>query len=113
MDESRKCRVDIAAAAGAEDFDLLPNCRRRRLHVFDERISAFVGIEENCKTPGSRQQLVQKPEPLAPKLEIHGADTGNVAAWPVEALDKAELHRIGAEHEDDWYRRGGGLCRAR
>jgi hypothetical protein len=55
-------------------------------------------------------QFAQEFEPLWHQLSGKEGHSGDVAAWSVEAGDKAEPHRIGTEHEDDWYRRGGGLC---
>ena len=70
-----------------------------------------VGIDEHGKARGSRQQLVQEPEPLCRELHIHGADTGDVAARPVEAGDETSLDRVAAGAEDDRNCRGRGFGR--
>jgi hypothetical protein len=46
-------------------------------------------------------------------VEVHRADAGDVAARMIEALDEADLHRIGAERKDDGYLAGRRLGRAR
>jgi hypothetical protein len=48
---------------------------------------------------------------LRPKFQRDEADTGDVAARPVEAGDEAELNRVASAYEDDRHRRGCGLGR--
>jgi hypothetical protein len=51
------------------------------------------------------RRFIQSPRPRA--------DAGDVAARLIEARNKAGLHRIGADREDDRYPRRRGLRRAR
>lgn len=76
----------------------------------DKRI---VGIDERSKACGSRQQLVQEPEPFRTKLDANVDDPGGVAARMVEASDQASFHGIGADDEDDGDRHGCRLGRDR
>ena len=69
-----------------------------------------VGIDEHGNAHGSRQQLMQEPKPLCPKLHHHEADTGDVAARPIDAGDKAAFDRVVAAREDD--RDCTGACMA-
>jgi hypothetical protein len=41
---------------------------------------------------------VKEPEPFCRKLDADIADPGDVAAWPVEAINEASFHRI-----DGWF----------
>jgi hypothetical protein len=99
---------------GFHDNDLLPEHARRRKRVVQHLLahhSSYIGkIADGCR---SGDHLAQKLEPLCGQLSSEEGHSGDVAARPVEAGDQAQPHRIGAEHEDDWYRRGGGLCRER
>ena len=69
----------------------------------------IVGIDQDGNAHGSRPQLMQQPKLLCPKLCRHKADTGDVAARPVEAVDEAELNRIASAYEDDRDRRSRRL----
>ena len=57
---------------------------------------------------------MQQPKQLCPKLRPHEADTGDIAARPVEAGDEAEFDRVAAAYEDDRDRRSRRLgCNCR
>src|SRR5262249_53341995 len=57
---------------------------------------------------------MQEPKLLCPKFRRDEADTGDVAARPVEAGDEAVPDWVAAGCEDDRYRRGCGLgCNCR
>ena len=61
-----------------------------------------------------RQQLVQQLRAaLPPSSTFNEADSGDVAARPVEAGDEADPDRVAAEREDNRNRRGRGLGRER
>src|SRR5262249_60005791 len=64
-------------------------------------------IRDRCRLGN---QFVQELDPLCHQLSGEERHSGDIAAWPVEAGDKAQPHRIGAEHEHDRYRRGGDPC---
>ena len=86
--------------------------KSRSPDICDKALSnGKVGIDEHGNAHGSRQQFMQEPKPLCPKLHHHEADTGDVATWPVEAGDEAVADRIAAGCEDDRDRRGCGLGR--
>ena len=79
-----------------------------RPHFPDEGVAdeGVIGIDERGKARGSRQQLVQQPEPFARKLDADVAYSGRVAARPVQAGSKANFHRVGPDREDNGNRRG-------
>ena len=93
--KARKGCIDIAAGGGFEDFDLLPNGRGRSPNVGDKGLSeGKFGINQHANAHGSRLQLMQQPKLLCPKLSSDKRDTGDIAARPVEAGDKAEPDRV-------------------
>ena len=46
-------------------------------------------------------QLVEQPQPLRSEFGAEPAHPGDVAARPIEAVDKAAFDRVVAAHEDD------------
>jgi hypothetical protein len=94
--EGRKGRIDLAIRAGGHHVDLPPDGQTRRLDFSDKGLGdrRIAGIDERGKARGSRQQLVQEPEPLCSKLNADVADAREVAARPVEAGDKSKLDRV-------------------
>src|SRR5262245_10718143 len=52
---------------------------------------------------------MQEPEPLCRKLHVHSANTGDIAARPVEAGNETFLNRVSAAHEDNRNCRGCGF----
>jgi hypothetical protein len=71
LDHGRKRYIDFGTAAGIKDFKVSSDRRSRSLQVRDNefvkcifRNSVSSGIDEHGKARGSRQQLVQEPEPL-------------------------------------------------
>jgi hypothetical protein len=68
-------------------------------------------IGEDEHIGAARHQLPQQPQPLRPQLLSEIVHAGHVAARPIEAIDKTELDRIGADAEDDRNSAGGGLGR--
>src|SRR5262249_31393089 len=104
-----KARVDIEIRTGGEVFDLPPEGRSRCLHVCD--IARTVRIDQDGNAPGVRQQLKQEPEPLWPKLLVHGTYAGDIAAGPVEARDQTRFDRVRTDAEDDRNCRGCRFCR--
>ena len=93
--KGRKSRIDVAASAGEEDFDLLINGRSRSSDFRNEGLSEGpVRIDDHGKAVGSRLQIVQEPKLLCPKFIRQKADAGDVAARPVEAGDEAALDRV-------------------
>ena len=49
---------------------------------------------------------MQQLQALCDRADSEGAHTGHIAARSVEARDQAKLDRVGAHHENDWYRWG-------
>src|SRR5262249_12965991 len=100
--EAGKCKVDLVIAAGADNFDLLSEAGSRRLQLFDRALGIrIIGIGEHGKALGPGVRFREGPEPLASRFLAHGVDTGNVAAGPVEAGQKAKRDRVAATAEND------------
>lgn len=93
--ERRKRHVDFAIRTGVDDFGLPPDGRSCCLQFRDKwpRDKRIVRIDEQCKARGSRQQLVQKREPLCSKLNTNVADPGGVAARAVKAGNETKFSR--------------------
>src|SRR5215471_1188265 len=110
LGKPRKRRINVADGGGLEDFDFLSEGRGRSLNVRDKGLcGGEVGIDQHGNAMGSRLQLMQQPKLLCPKLSSDKRDTGDIAAWPVETGDEAELNRVAAACEDDRDRRGRRL----
>ena len=113
-DETRKRRLDLAFRADRKDEDPLPHGMRRRPHVgeviFRVRISR---IGENGDDRCLGDKLADELQSLAAERAVELGHSRRVAARLVEARDHAELDRIGAHHEHDGNRRGGGFGRER
>src|SRR5262249_50463702 len=61
-----------------------------------------------------RDNLLQQPEPLRPKLRTQEGYARDIAARPAQAHDEPDRDRVLAGRKDDWDGRGrgfGGLCR--
>src|SRR5436190_6017958 len=75
LDKRFESCVEVAIAGGGDKFDPPPNGRSRSLQIGDHRARAragsLKGADKRGKTRGSRQQFVQEPEPLGPKLRVH------------------------------------------
>jgi hypothetical protein len=56
---------------------------------------------------------MQDSKPLGPKLHVHIADTGKVAAGPIEAGDETNLNRVCAATKDNRNGRSRGFGRER
>ena len=112
LHKTRKGRIDLGFGAGVKDLDLqvanqwprekiFTSCSRR-LESSDLVASVQAArVHKRGKMLGARQQRMQEPEPLGPKLRIFGIDTGDVAAWPIEVGDEAGLDRVVAGLEDN------------
>jgi hypothetical protein len=45
---------------------------------------------------------MQQTESLDPNLGVPVADPGDVAAWPIDAGNETDLHRVSRRTEHDW-----------
>ena len=102
--------IDLFGCSGLLDVQHLIEGASRRLKIgniaFGVRI---VGIDQHADQPALRNDLAQKFESLGGKHGGKDVDTRRIASRPVEAPDQTGPHRIGADHEDDWDRRGRRL----
>jgi len=111
----RKSGFEVAVRAGLHDMKLNP--KRAGSHAGVTRDSFRIGIgriDEQRNRGRRRTELMQQLKPLRHQLHIQSGDAGEIAAWPSEARDQAELHRIDSGSEHDRNRRGcrlRGCCR--
>jgi hypothetical protein len=110
--KSREGRIDLADGADIEELDFHPERARNRLHVSHRgRRNGRIGrIDEHGHTRHSGHQLTQELQPLRHQLSRENIGTCRVAARPIEAVDEAELDRIGSDAEDDWSRAVAALA---
>ena len=96
------CWHDLSAKGRSRHPQVCEYRRRIRRRWFDEY----------GKARGLRDELMQELELLGSKLRVHCGQTGNVAAWPVEARDKTGLDRVHTGRKDDRDGRGRSADRA-
>ena len=114
LHQGREGWLDVALAASFQDMSCTPERPRRSLRSLVCGLEPSGLVDRRDRRSWSLgDQLAQELEPLGRKLRGDEGDTRDVAARPVEAGDEAELDRIGAEREDDGYRRGRRLGRER
>jgi hypothetical protein len=66
-------------------------------------------MDQRGNARGGGHHRMQEPEPLGPKLGVHGGDAGEIAARVIETGDETGLERVPAGGEDDRNRRGRGF----
>jgi hypothetical protein len=107
-------RIDLALVARIHNVDLLPQRPRCGMHVVQLGGNRWsVWVDEHADQRRGGDQFMQQCQPFAPHLADEDADSGGVAAGPVEAGDEAKLHRVFGADENDWDDRGCCLCRKR
>jgi hypothetical protein len=90
LGQGGKGGVDLAFRAGFPDRELHPPRARRFLHVSYPALGThIVRVHEQGDHPGLGNKLGQQLKPLGHQLGIHGADAGEVAAWPRQTGDEA------------------------
>jgi hypothetical protein len=88
-------RIDLAAGAGADDLDLKPNGAGSRYHILQGGPGSEIGgIKEHGNSSGCGYQVAQEFQPLCCQFTSEEIDSGQVAAWPSEAGNKAKLDRV-------------------
>jgi hypothetical protein len=70
-------------------------------------------IDQNGNANCLGHQVMQEPEPLVHNFRGKNIDARRVAAWPGEACNKTELHRVFADAEHDRDRRSRSFSRKR
>src|SRR5262249_32197236 len=98
-------RLDLAPGASLEDLNLQSYCTGGFQYV-TQLGSRICRIDQHGNPNGLRHQLVQKCQPLRTQLIRKKIDSRQVATRLGEAGDKAELHRVVADAEDDRDGRG-------
>jgi hypothetical protein len=110
--DARGLKVHILNASNIQEIDLAfdtfrqirPEADRlgRRLHLCDRRFTGgSAGSNKQCKAHRSRQEFVQKPEPLTPEAHCHVSDAGHIAPRLVEASDQPRLDQVHTCAADD------------
>src|SRR5262249_17497043 len=107
---ARKCRFNLAIGCRMHNVDLPTasyGCG------FDLHSDGFkfrsAGVDEDSKTSGLRQELKEHAKTPERKQPVHSVADRSVAAGPVEAGTIAELNRVEAGAENDWYCCGRGF----
>jgi hypothetical protein len=68
------------------------------LHVSDHGLDTrVVRVDEQSERAGLGNQLGKQLEPLGHQLQAADGEARQVAAWPGETGDQAELDRVGAD----------------
>ena len=91
-----KSFVDLGAAAGVQDAELQANGLCRLFHLLQSRFSihGIRRIHEHRNPHGGRHYLAQQLQPLCIHLLKEKIKASDIAAWPREVGNKAELDRI-------------------
>jgi hypothetical protein len=98
----REGRFDLNIAAGVEDHHFLADCARRRFRFLDIRHSRRkIRVRKHCDGRGRGNEIVQDAQTLLDQFRGKDVDSSRIAAGSGEAIDKAQLNRIGADVEYD------------
>src|SRR5262245_53824068 len=90
-------------------MELDPKDARRRLQASPCEFAIRIARVEEHSNGGRRgNYLVQQLQPFRRYLYVQLRRARDIAAWPAQGADEAELHRICRGREDDGYR---GDCR--
>src|SRR2546421_5120665 len=97
--KSCESRIDLAAVAGVVNLDLQSDGAGSRFQVSQRGlcIRDIGWIDEHDHMSRSRHQLTQELQALCRQLIVDKIDPRQVAAWPGEAGDKPQPHRVLAE----------------
>src|SRR5262245_653104 len=111
LDQGRESGVKIALGIRVEDNDLYTQAGCRLVYI--SHLSFGTEIVRGDKRGDGRgfgNCLVQQPQPFGFEPGGELIYSREVATRPIDAGDEAELHRIGANREHNWGRRGCLLC---
>src|SRR2546430_1213860 len=88
-------RVDVAFAASIQNDHLQSEDASRRLQFFDlVRHTRIYRIHETTDRPQLGNQIAEQFEPFRSQGGDSKVYTRYIAAWPIEAGNKAEFHRV-------------------
>jgi hypothetical protein len=94
--------IQIAVSTGIQDMNSQPKGPRSLLHWFKVFFEDWTfRIDQHGYDVRHGNQLMEQPDPLHRKYIIEQTNSGNVAARPIEARDKAKADWIGDRGEDD------------
>src|SRR5262249_6107869 len=88
LDKSCGCCIGRAAWGGGEDFDWPARAQGGCPRVLDDRLSKRAPRVDEYGEASTRYHLIQEPKPLGHEIGVHGCNTGEVSAWPVEIGDE-------------------------
>ena len=105
----QRCKDGSEVAASVQGMELDPKDARRRLQASPCEFAIRIARVEEHGNGGRRgNYLVQQLQPFRRYLYVQLRRARDIAAWPAQAADEAEVHRICRGREDDGYR---GDCR--
>src|SRR5262245_1400312 len=102
--------IEVVFGAGIKDMKLQPEVAGRALHICKLNILRIIGVDHVPNELCLGDQLVQQFQALRRYLNVQLGHARDVAAWPIQSGDQAELYRVTAYFEDDW---NGSSCRLR
>ena len=89
LDETRKCSVEFALAAGLRNVNAETERARRRLHIAGiSLVTRIAGIDEHTERSGLRQEVMQDADLLLQKLGGKKSDSGDVSAGAIRLVTK-------------------------
>ena len=96
-----------------QDMELQPKGVGRRLQAAQKLLgkNGTGRIDEHANDGCRWYQFVQQLQPLRPHLDVQIGHAREVAARPVQAGDKSNLHRVDRYREHDRNCRSRCLCR--
>jgi hypothetical protein len=105
-------RIEVVFGAGIQHMQLQPERAGRRQHLTRGGLGngGIARVDQQRHDARRWKQLVQQFQPLRRDFHRLG-HARDVAAWPVQTGDEAELDRIGAGFEHDRNGRGRRLRR--
>src|SRR6185369_868034 len=94
-----------------EHLDRLRGLRSRRVELAQRlRRERRIRIHQHCDSSFAWDELMQDLESLAHYIACFRCDTGDVSAWPTQAIDQSSSNGIANTRKYNRYRAGCGLC---
>ena len=107
-----KAVVNLGVAAGLQNVQLQAEIMRRPVQLAGVRCGIRVGrIDERRDNRCAGHSFMQQLQPFCHDGRGEKACACDIAAWPIEARDQAQCHRVATDGEDDWNGCSRGLCR--
>jgi hypothetical protein len=98
-----KSRFELLGAANHFRIDRRPGGYAAKPDLFEKRLGERIGRIGQCHyAMRRRQHLSNQLYAFAGQFRGHAGHAGDVAARPVEALNKSGFDRISRKRHDDW-----------